>query len=85
VNEPYELLLGTYKDHPMIGTFLTGDAPAFEYLYTIIDMLSTEERIMVKVAFALHAEQQGATVRELLDLSDLMFDRVVEALRLSRR
>lgn len=85
MQEPYELLLGTYKDHPMMGTFLTGDVPAFEYLYTLIDMLSTEERIMVRVAYALHEEQRGATVRELLDLSDLMFDRVVEALRISRR
>lgn len=85
MKEPYEVLLGNYKDHPMIGIYLDGDVPAFSYLFTIIDMLSTEERIMVKVAFALHQEENSASVHDLLELSDLMFDRVVEALRIQRR
>jgi hypothetical protein len=69
----------------MLGVYLDGDEPAFSYLYKILDMLSTEERIMVKVAFALYQEQNAASVHDLLDISDLMFDRVVEALRLQRR
>ena len=82
--EPYEVLLGNYKSHPTLGMYLEGDTPAFTYLMRILDMLTSEERIMVRVAFALHEEEQGATVKELLDLSDVMFDRVVEALRLRR-
>lgn len=84
MQEPYELLLGSYIHHPMIGVYLSGDVPAFDYLNTILDMLSSEERVMVKVAYALHQEEGGATVRDLLELSDLCFDKVITALRLRR-
>lgn len=85
MEEPYELLLGQYKSHSLLGDFLDGDVPSFEYLYNILDMLSSEERIMVKVALAFHEENRSATVRELLELSDLCFDRVVQAMRMRRQ
>lgn len=85
MDEPYELLLGPYKSHPLLKDFLDGDIPAFEYLYNLLDMLSQEERIMVRVALAFHEENRSASVRELLELSDMCFDRVVQAMRARRQ
>lgn len=85
VKEPYQLLLGQYENHPVMGHYLHSEVPAFNYLTNLLDMLSAEERIMVKVAFALHEEEVSATVRELLELSDVCFDRVVEALKIQRQ
>lgn len=67
-----------------MGEYLEGETPAFPYLYQLLDMLETEPRIMVKVAFALYQSDVSASVRELLDLSNVQFDRVVEALRIHR-
>lgn len=83
--EPYEVLLGPYKNHPILGPYLQDDLPAFTYLYPVLDMVDAEERVMVKVAFALHQEVQGAGVKDLLNISDIAFERVVQALRLQRR
>lgn len=80
----YDVLLQQYQNHPIIGEYLEGDTPAFPYLYQLLDMLETEERIMVKVAFALYQSEVSASVRELLELSNVQFDRVVEALRIYR-
>jgi hypothetical protein len=80
----YEILLGQYRNHTVMGAYLQGNNPDFDYLMQLLDMLETEERIMVKVAFALYQENVSASVRELLELSDVMFDRVIEALRIQR-
>ncbi len=85
MDEPYELLLGQYRTHSLLGHYLKEDEPHFEYIYPLLDMLSSEERIMVKVAFAFHEENRSATVRELLELSDICFDRVVQAIRARRQ
>jgi hypothetical protein len=85
VDEPYDLLLGQYRDHALLSPYLKDSIPTFEYIYPILDMLSSEERIMVKVAFAFYSEDRSATVRELLELSDICFDRVVQAIRARRQ
>jgi len=84
VLEEYEVLLGQYRQHPLIGEYLDKDVPAFEYLHQLLDMMTAEERIMVQVGFALYEDKHGATVRDLLSLSSLQFERVVEAIRLHR-
>ncbi len=84
MEEAYEMILGQYRNHNLLGTYLDGEVPAFSYLLPLLDMLSAEERIMVKVAFALYQEERGATVGELLALSEMCFERVVQALRLKR-
>ena len=81
----YEILLGSFTHHPVMGTYLQGDVPSFEYLMQLLDMLTADEQIMVKVGFALYQDDISATIQDLLRLPDVMFERAVEALKLQRK
>lgn len=80
MQEPFEILLAQYRGHPVIGTYLEGNAPAFDYLAHVMDMLSSEEKIMVKVAQAMYNSWSQATVADVLELSDINLERVIKAL-----
>ena len=84
MEEPFEILLAQYKSHPILGGYLDEDVPSFDFLSHVIDMLSSEERIMVRVAQALHNSWSQATVADLLEISDVNLERCIKALEFVR-
>jgi hypothetical protein len=84
MQEPFETLLAQYRGHPVIKEYLEGDVPAFDWLEHVHDMLTSEERIMVRVAQALHTALSQATITDLLELSDINLERVIKALEYVR-
>lgn len=82
MREPYETLLGQYRDHELLDVFLEGDFPDFARLAAsdIPFMLSGGELLMVHVALAFH---NGDRTARIADIGKLDYDnrvRVMDAI-----
>lgn len=64
--EPYETLLGQYKDHPVVGIHLQDKEPDWSSIWTnSMPSLSSGEKIMFEVALALY---NGNGVARIADI-----------------
>lgn len=85
MREPYETLLGQYRDHPLLGDYLRGYDPDFAGLAgsdTVL-MISSGELLMLHVALAFYNGDRTARVADLAKLDDDNRERVTDALRIS--
>lgn len=86
MREPFEILLGQYRDHVFLGKHLTGYEPNWEGLATDPDMvcLSSGEKLMVRAAAGLVGRTIGETapfmLAELGGLDHTNRERIIEAL-----
>lgn len=82
MREPYETLLGQYRDHPLLGRFLDGYDPDFAALAAseVPLMVSKGELLMLHVALAFYNGDRTARVADLAILDDENRQRVVDAL-----
>ncbi len=85
MTEPYETLLGQYRDHWFMHAFLTGDVPDFWPIiqHHSFDALSTGEQVMVMVAFALWNGDGSARIADLQKIDAVNRRRVIDALALT--
>lgn len=83
MREPYETLLGQYRDHWLLARFLDGYEPDWTRLAgeERLTDLSRGELLMVHVAWAIYNGDPTARVADLAILDDENRERVVEAIR----
>lgn len=82
MREPYETLLGQYRDHWLLWSFLEDDAPNFAGIAAAdcLGALSTGEMIMLNVALAFWNGDRTARIADLAHLDDENRQRVAEAI-----
>ena len=87
MREPYETLLGQYRDHPLLGRFLDGYDPDFGALAAseVPLMVSRGELLMLHVALAFYNGDRTAKVADLAILDEENLVRVTDALLLAMR
>jgi hypothetical protein len=85
VKEPYETLLGQYRDHWFMWPFLEGDIPDFWPMVQnhAFDALSTGEQVMVMVALALWNGDGTARIADLAKVDPENRRRILDALFLA--
>lgn len=82
MREPYETLLGQYRDNWFLWPFLAGEVPDFPGIMNAgpLGSLSTGELVMLHVALAFHNGDRTARVADLAGLDDPNLRRVIDAL-----
>jgi hypothetical protein len=82
MREPYETLLGHYRNHVLLWPFLDGDVPDFVGIAAAdpLGWLSTGELLVLHVALAFWNGDRTAKVADLAVLDDENLHRVVRAL-----
>lgn len=87
MREPYETLLGQYRDHPLIGNYLQGYDPDFAGLAAsdVPLMISAGELLMLHVALAFWNGDRTARVADLARLDDENRQRVIDAIYIAMR
>lgn len=87
MREPYETLLGEYRDHSFLGRFLQGDRPDFVGLAAAdpLGRLSSGELIVCQIALAIWNGDRTARIADLGALDTETRSRVVDALHLTCR
>lgn len=87
MREPYETLLGCYRDHWFLWPFLDGDVPDFAGIMQAqpLGVLSTGELIVLHVALAIWNNDRTARIADLAGLDELTRQRVLDALYLTCR
>ena len=82
MREPYETLLGQYRDHWALWPFLEGDIPDFGGIFqsNAFAVCSHGEQVMLRVAQALRNGDRQASIADLAGLDEDNRRRVVEAL-----
>jgi len=85
MREPYETLLGQYRDHPLMGRYVDGYDPDFAGLAAsdVPRMISSGELIVWRVALAFHNRDHAATFADVLSLDDDNRTRVADALAMT--
>lgn len=85
MREPYETLLGSYRDHWLIGRYLTGDVPNWEGLRgdEQLPSLSDGESIILRVAWAFWNGSGDVRISDLARLDNEHRGRVAMALLLT--
>lgn len=85
MREPYETLLGQFKDHWFLGQFLWLDIPDFAAIAAAdpLGRLSTGELILCQVALAFWNGDRAARIADLATLDTDNRLRVARALELS--
>lgn len=82
MREPFETLLGQYRDHWMLWSFLEDDTPDFVRLAATdcLGALSSGEIVMLNVALAFWNGDRTARMSDLAILDDDNRRRVAEAI-----
>lgn len=81
MEEPYETLLGQYKDHPVMGQYLQHDLPEWDNLYHhAMPMISSGERIMVQAALCLYNAYGSILLRDIFLVDQKNQERILAAL-----
>jgi len=85
MREPFETLLGQYRDHPLMGRFLDGYDPDFVGMAAseVPLMISSSELVMWNIALAFH---NGDRAARFADLHGLDYDnrvRVADAVNIA--
>lgn len=85
MREPYETLLGGYRDHWLLWPFLDGDVPDFAGIMGAepFGQLSTGELIMCHIALAIWNGDRTARIADLAYLDEEHRRRVLDALYLT--
>lgn len=85
MREPYETLLGQYRDHPLLGSYLQGYDPDFAALAAseVPLMISSGELLMLHVALAFYNGDRTARIADLAKLDADNRERIVDAIRIS--
>lgn len=85
MREPFETLLGQYRDHWLLWSFLEDDVPDFAGIAAcdMLGALSAGEMIMLHVALAFWNGDRTARVAQIIEgLDDANQARVADALYL---
>lgn len=87
MREPYETLFAPYRDHRLLGGFLTGDTPDWPGLMDNpkLDSLSSGEITLLWVGLAIWNGDRTARVADLAALDLETRRRVLDALYLTCR
>ena len=82
MREPYETLLGQYRDHPLLGPYLEGYDPDFAALAAsdVPLMISSGELLMLHVALAFHNGDRTARIADIGKLDYENRERVADAI-----
>lgn len=82
MREPYETLLGPYRDHWLLWPFLDGDVPDWAGIMSAepLGQLSSGELIMLHVALAIWNGDRTARIADLAALDSEHRRRVIGAL-----
>jgi len=85
MREPYETLLGKYRDHPLMGRFLDGYEPDFVGIAAseVPLMISSSELVMWNIALAFHNGDRTARFADLLALDYDNRIRVADAITIA--
>jgi hypothetical protein len=87
MREPYETLLGQYRDHRLLWEYLQGYEPDWPALAgnerRLEQQLSRGERLMVHIAWAFYNGDPTARVADLAILDDDNRQRVMDAIHLA--
>ena len=85
MREPYETLLGQYRDHWLLGNYLQGYEPDWAGLAANDRLLclSAGELLMCHVALAFYNGDRTARIADLATLDDENRQRVTDALYLA--
>ena len=85
MREPYETLLGQYRDHWLLWKYLQDHDPDFSGLAgeERLSDLSRGEQLMVNVAWAFYNGDPTARVADLAILDDENRLRVIDAIRIA--
>lgn len=85
MREPYETLLGDFRDHWLLWRFLAGDVPDFAGIMTAgpLGQLSTGELILCHIALAIWNGDRTARIADLAALDEDNRRRVLDALNLT--
>ena len=85
MREPYETLLGQYRDHWLLARYLEGYEPNWSGLAgeDRLTDLSRGELLMVHVAWAFYNGDPTARVADLATLDDENRERVIDAVRIA--
>lgn len=85
MREPYRTLLEGYDDHWLLGQYLWGDEPDWDGLYAEgrIEGLSSGERIVLRIAWAIFNGDREARIADLGGLDLRTRHRVLRALELT--
>lgn len=67
MREPYEIILGPYRGHPLMGRFLEGSDPDFAGLANsdVAQQISTSETLMWNIALAYRNGDQAARLADV--------------------
>lgn len=81
----FEILLGQYRDHVLLGNYLTADEPDFAALAAsdVPMMVSSSELLMLHVALAFHNGDRTARIADIHALDHDNRVRVMDAINLS--
>lgn len=87
MREPYETLLGPYRDHWLLWPFLEGDLPDFAGIAGAepLGQLSSGELIILNIALAIWNGDRAARIADLAGLDAAHRHRVIRALELTCR
>lgn len=81
MQEPYETLLGQYKDNPVVGRFIEGDMPKWGDIWVeAMPHLSGGEKIMFEVALALYNGHGIARIADIFKVDSDNQKRILNAL-----
>lgn len=85
MREPYETLLGQFRDHVLLGNYLQGYDPDFAGLAAseVPLMISSGELLMLHVALAFYNGDRTARIADLAKLDPENLERVTDALYIS--
>lgn len=85
MREPYETLLGQYRDHPLLGRFMEDYDPDFVGLAAseVPLMISAGELLMLHVGLAFYNGDRTAKIADLAKLDEANRERVIDALRIA--
>lgn len=85
MREPYETLLGCYRDHWLLWPFLDGDVPDWSGIMGAgpLGQLSSGEVIVLHVALAVWNGDRTARIADLAGLDESTRRRVLDALYLT--
>lgn len=85
MREPYETLLGEYRDHSFLWRFLEGETPDFVGLAAAdpLGRLSSGELIVCQIALAIWNGDRTARIADLGALDTDTRARVLDALHLT--
>lgn len=82
MRDPFEIILGPYKDHEILGRHLQGEEPNWSGLATDekVDWLSSGEKIMLRVAAAFAGRDYTVLMADLGDVDATCRMRVAHAI-----